>query len=73
MAITDSFDEFFEAFLDKNTNYIAPEILNLDYSEKSDIWSAGLVLFFILTKKDLFTGKTSHEIQFGITNDEINF
>lgn len=73
MAITDPFDENFEKFLDINTNYISPEILSLDFSEKSDIWSAGLVLFFILTKKNLFNGESSHETQFSVTYDEINF
>ena len=35
--------------------YAAPEVLNLDpYNEKCDVWSAGLILYEMLTGKEMF-------------------
>lgn len=34
--------------------YIAPEVFNLDYSEKCDIWSVGIVTYEILSKNRPF-------------------
>ena len=31
--------------------YMAPELWNLDYSKKADVWSIGLITFMILTGK----------------------
>ena len=31
--------------------YMAPELWNLDYSKKADVWSIGLIAFMILTGK----------------------
>lgn len=39
--------------------YMAPEILlNKEYSFKSDMFSLGVILFNMITKKPLFRGRT---------------
>lgn len=72
-AIVEPFDEDFPQVLENNAKYVAPEMLNLITCEKSDLWSAGLVYFFILTKKHLFDFVSAEENHFSILYDEINF
>ena len=42
--------------------YIAPEVLKQKYNEKCDTWSAGVLLYMLLTKKAPFNGKNSEII-----------
>ncbi|MCQ2816941.1 MAG: protein kinase [archaeon] len=54
--------------------YVAPEIL-LDepYSKSVDIWSVGILTFFLLTQSFPFTGKTEDEISEQILKKELSF
>ena len=53
--------------------YIAPEVLCKQYSEKCDVWSAGIVLYMMIFNRPPFSGKSETEIIHSILNDEINF
>ena len=54
-------------------NYIAPEVLKGDYDFKSDIWSLGVVTYFLLSKKFPFDGKNKIEIIDNINKGKIDF
>ena len=42
--------------------YIAPEVLQKKYNSKCDLWSCGVIMFVLLTKKPPFTGKNEISI-----------
>ena len=42
--------------------YMAPEVLKQKYNEKCDTWSAGVLLYMLLTKKAPFNGKNNEII-----------
>jgi calcium-dependent protein kinase len=42
--------------------YIAPEVLNLDYDERCDIWSAGVILYILITAAPPFDGQNDRDI-----------
>ena len=42
--------------------YIAPEVLNNEYSEKCDTWSVGVILYMFLVGSPPFNGKNTEEI-----------
>ena len=50
--------------------FIAPEILNGEYDEKCDVWSIGVILYYLLSGKFPFTGNTHLKIFEKIKNNE---
>lgn len=53
--------------------FIAPEVLAGDYSEKCDIWSAGVVLHVLLTGVPPFSGKTEEEVLAAVKAANVNY
>lgn len=52
--------------------YMASEVFTMDYDEKCDLWSAGVILYLLLFKELPFSGKTSDEIVEDIFNKDLN-
>lgn len=53
--------------------YSAPETFEGKFNEKVDEWSLGIIMYTLLTGKDLFLGENESEIQDNIKYSEINF
>lgn len=52
--------------------YMASEVFTMNYNEKCDIWATGIILYLLLFKQQLFTGKTSEDIVQDIFNKDLN-
>ena len=53
--------------------YVAPEILEGDYNEKCDIWSAGVILYLFLSGDPPFNGQNENEIYSKIAQMKFTF
>ncbi len=52
--------------------FIAPEVIKRRYDSKCDIWSIGILLYFLISKKRPFDGKKIEDIFEAINNKDIN-
>lgn len=70
--------DYFSNILTKNCKnrdndliYMSPEMLKSEeLSEKSDIYSIGCIIYYLLSGKSVFEGETSNEIKLKILNGE---
>ena len=53
--------------------YIAPEVLSESYDFRCDLWSVGILLYYMLSHSFPFKGTNSEEIFHSIKKDKVNF
>ncbi|SBS83625.1 calcium-dependent protein kinase 6 (CDPK6) [Plasmodium ovale curtisi] len=53
--------------------YMAPEVFKKNFTIKCDIWSAGVIMFFLLTKSLPFFGNTYEEVKHSVFKDEPDY
>ena len=52
--------------------YLAPEVIKKKYNSKCDLWSCGVIMYELLTKKIPFYGQTNDQIFLRILSGEYN-
>jgi calcium-dependent protein kinase len=53
--------------------YNAPEVIENNYDEKSDIWSLGIIMYILITGKMPFDGHSEQEIMKKILKGEVDY
>lgn len=54
-------------------NYVAPEVLNGKYDEKSDLWSLGVIMYVMFCGKHPFAGKNVQQILKAVKNGTVDY
>lgn len=54
-------------------SYLAPEVLSGTLTEKSDIWSTGVLMYILLTGSTPFRGKSESETKLNILKKNIDY
>lgn len=55
-----------------STYYMAPEMINGVFSHASDVWSIGVIMFFMVTGKQAFSGKNTGEVYMKISKGKFD-
>ena len=53
--------------------FISPDLLDDDYDERTDIWSAGVIVYLLLVQKLPFTGNSKKEVLESIFKGDLDF
>ena len=53
--------------------YIAPEVIKKNYNEKCDLWSAGVILYILISGQPPFSGNTDEDTFEKILNSPLQF
>jgi calcium-dependent protein kinase len=53
--------------------YIAPEVIKNDYTEKCDVWSCGVIMYVLLSGRYPFEGESEEEIEKSVLKGKISF
>eukprot|EP01116_Phalansterium_solitarium_P025378 TRINITY_DN967_c0_g1_i2.p1 TRINITY_DN967_c0_g1~~TRINITY_DN967_c0_g1_i2.p1 ORF type:complete len:1468 (+),score=568.79 TRINITY_DN967_c0_g1_i2:106-4509(+) len=57
-----------KAEFNESVKWLAPEAMNFQFSEKSDVWSFGVVLWEIVTHQSPFAGEDPYSVAYAIAN-----
>ena len=53
--------------------YMAPEVIIGNYDNKCDVWSLGVIMYFLLSGSPPFTGKSENEIMHSVLSSDLTF